>query len=52
MCAGQIYSELAIRYLSEVIQKNSLKIIKENLYLRAREHMKIGDSEELLNLIE
>ena len=50
MYAGQNLSELAIRYLSEVIQE--LPKDYKAIFIKAREHMKIGDSEETSNLID
>lgn len=50
MYAGQNLSELAIRYLSEVIQE--LPKDYKAIFIKAREHMEMGDSEETSNLID
>ncbi len=49
MYSGQNLSELAIRYLSEVIQE--LPKDYKAIFIKAREHMKIGESKETSNLI-
>lgn len=41
MYAGQNLSELAIRYLSEVIQE--LPKDYKAIFIKAREHMEMGD---------
>lgn len=49
MYSGQNLSELAIRYLSEVTQE--LPKDYKAIFIKAREHMKIGESKETYNLI-
>ncbi|PFV82179.1 hypothetical protein COL05_11790 [Bacillus sp. AFS059628] len=49
MYAGQNSSELAIHYLSEVIQE--IPKDYKAIFIKVREHMKIGYSEETSNLI-
>lgn len=49
MYSGQNLSELAIRYLSEVIQE--LPKDYKAIFIKAREYMKIGQSKETSNLI-
>ncbi|KAA0781930.1 tetratricopeptide repeat protein [Bacillus sp. BB56-3] len=49
MYSGQDLSELSIRYLSEVTQE--LPKDYKAIFIKAREHMKIGDSKETSNLI-